>query len=97
MAGIGPISTQDIIKPISATNENEKSKILAIKEHLAKYYKYDEEELEEIDIVKTKGDNVVYFAVSKYENMRDIYVHKAEVRNNDIILRSFIPPQFYPL
>ena len=37
----------------------------------------------------------IYIAVAEKDDIRDLYRRKAEIRRDDTILRSYVPPQFY--
>ena len=99
MVGLGPIYDKDISKHIADTKDYNEAKIWAIKEHLAINYKYNQEELDNICIAETKrsskGDNIIYLAMTSKSDIRDIYARKAECRADSTTVKNFIPPQFY--
>ena len=98
MAGIVPITSQDIEKHRRSTSDYNTAKVWAVKTHLAKHYKYDQEELDVLDILETKCNikyDIVYIAVANERDIKDIYSRKAEFRSDNIVVKSFIPPQFW--
>ena len=56
-------------------------------------------EIKNLKIKETKMTNkeeiYIYIAVEEMDDIRDIYRRKAEVRRDDAVLRTYIPPQFY--
>ena len=98
MAGIGPINENDINVHMRKNRNYSQAKIQAVKTHLKNHYRYNQEELENIEILETKRnvkDNIVYIAVSNERDVKDIYSRKAEVRSDNTIVKSFIPPQYF--
>ena len=99
MVGIGPIRDEEISSQMTGTKNYERAKVRAIKEHLMNNYRYNEEELENLNILETKrsqkGDNIIYMAMEDKEDVRDIYARKAELRVDGTTVKNFIPPQFY--
>ena len=61
--------------------------------------KFEVEELEEFNFTETKmgkaGDKIVYFAVEDHEDVKEVYRKKAECRNDHVIVKSYIPPQWF--
>ena len=72
---------------------------MALKELLRKNLGYNEMELEELSVRETKfttkGDDVLNVAFENLEDVKELHVRKAESRNDDIMLRNFIPPNFF--
>ena len=98
MAGIGPISSQEIDRQKLKTRNYEQAKSWAVKAHLEKHYRYDLEELKNLEILETKRnakEEIIYIAVADERDIKDIYSRKAECRSDDTIVRSFIPPQYW--
>ena len=99
MVGLSPITTEEIEAQKDMVNDYNIAKILAVKEHLREYYKYNQEELDELNIIETKTtnkkDNCIYIAVEDHEHIRDIYHRKAECKRNEVSLRNYVPPQFF--
>ena len=57
MAGIGPITDLEIELQRKRTGNYEKAKDWAAKAHLARYYRYNQEELDTLIILETKRTN----------------------------------------
>ena len=70
-----------------------------VKEYLKTKYKYDEQELGHLVIEETKvtmkEDIFVYIVVKDIDDIKDIYRRKSEIRRDDVVLRTYVPPQFY--
>ena len=98
MAGVGPITTEEIDQQWTKTKDYNKAKIWAVKAHLAVYYRYNQEELDRLEILETKRnikDEIIYIAVTNESDIRDIYSRKAECRRDDTVVKSYIPPQYW--
>ena len=98
MAGIGPITEADINYYMRDPKDYTKAKIHAVKAHLYKHYRYNNEELKDLNILETERnskDNIIYIALSDERDVKDIYARKAEVRSENTIVKSYIPPQYY--
>ena len=97
--GAGPISKDSINYFYDITADLELAKILAAREYLSEYLQYTEDEIKEIDIVETmtssKEDDLLYITFADHDAIRDIHRRVAAVRNKDIVIRNFIPPQFW--
>ena len=74
-------------------------KLNIVREHLMRYYKYNEEEIEELTIEETKitikGYIYIYIAVAHINDIRDIYRRKYEIKRDNLFLRNYVPPQFF--
>ena len=98
MAGIGPITEADIYYYMRDSKDYTKAKIHAVKAHLYKHYRYNNEELKDLNILETKRnskDNIIYIALADERDVKDIYARKAEVRSENTTVKSYIPPQYY--
>ena len=98
MAGLGPISDHDIEVQMKKTRNYSQAKTWAVKAHLAQHYRYNQQELDALDILETKHtnkDDIVYIATANEMDIKDIYSRKAECRSDDTTVKIFIPPQFY--
>ena len=42
-----------------------------------------------------KGDDIINVAMATEDKIRELYTRKAELKNEDIVLRSYIPPNFH--
>ena len=98
MAGLGPITEHDINFQMDKTRDYSRAKKWAVKAHLAHYYRYSQDELDSLEILETKRalkDNIIYIALGKERDVKDIYARKAEMRCDKTVVKSYIPPQFY--
>ena len=98
MAGLGPITDCEIETQRRWAGNYETTKIWAVKAHLAANYQYNQEELDKLDIVETKRmnkDDIVYIAVRNERDIRDIYHRKAECRNDETVVKHYIPPHSF--
>ena len=99
MAGIGPIDINDATKHMNAGMNFEDAKVAALKDFLRENLGYDETELEELSIVETrfatKGEKILYVAMSKQDHVKELHVRRAESRNDSIRVRNYIPPNFF--
>ena len=60
-------------------------------------YDYNQEELDALNIIETKRtnrDDIVYIATEIEEEIRDIYLRKAECWRDETVVKMFILPQF---
>ena len=93
--GISPITPNSINFYKNDTNTFAEAKILAAQEFLQHYLDYTDGEISEIKITETqisnKGDNTLYISLENHDDIREIHVRCAEVKN----IRNFIPPQFH--
>ena len=96
MIGLRPITEKEITEQLDTFENYEIAKEQAVKNHMRIYYKYSQKELDRLEISETKvtsnGDNFIYIAVAEHENIREIYLRKAECKRDDVQLCSFIPP-----
>ena len=99
MVGLGPIDWHSYEKELKEENNYEKVKLNLVTKHLRKHYKYDDNEIEQLEILETKitvkDEIFIYIALKDSQDIRDIYRRKAEIRRDDIYLRNYIPPQFF--
>ena len=99
MASLGPITTETVNYFKTDGVSFEDAKILAVKEFLACQLEYDEDELKEIDIVETRistrGDDILSIALADENHIKELYMRKAELKRDEITIRSYIPPNFF--
>ena len=102
MAGIGPIDRDTMEYHIDKNQGDfERAKIAVIREHLSRYYKYNNAELEAVTIVETKynkkmgSEGTLYFATKDKQDIVDLFIRKSECKRDDVSLRNFVPPQIY--
>ena len=97
--GIGPIPTNSVQyfeKENISTHEARKK---AIKEYLAYHLEFDEEDLEQLEILETKQcasrNDIIYFVLGDQDHIREIHYRRAASCNDDLILRDYVPPQYH--
>ena len=99
MVSLGPVSIASIEFFMRDNKTFEEAKVCAVKELLKFDLNYDEEELKELQIMETRiskrGDNIINVAFANEEEVRGIFMKKAELRNDNITLRNYIPPSFH--
>ena len=102
MVGIGPIDSEIIDYHIEKNHGDfEKAKLAAIREHLARFYKFNSSELDAVKIVETKynkkmdGEGILYFATEDKQDIVDLYIRKSECKRDKVSLRNFVPPQIF--
>ena len=99
MLGLGPIRQRSVDYFVDITADVELAKEMAIKEFMATYLQYTETELLEHDIVDSqisaRAEDIVYVTFADYGSIREIHARAAEIRNDDIIIRNYVPPQFW--
>ena len=65
-----------------------------MRDYLRDYLQFEEVEIKDTKN-SAKGDETVYVVFGSIETIRDIHWRVAEVRNKKIVVRNFIPPQFW--
>ena len=99
MLGLHPITDKAIKKHLKTTNDARKAREMAIRDFLKEFLQFNDDELEKVKIndskVSSKGDDTVYAAFRDIDTIREIHWRVGEIRNQDIIVRNFIPPQFW--
>ena len=99
MFSIGPISVNTVEFFMKKGLNFEEAKVGALKEFLNYNLNYDEDELEQLKVAETrlskKGDDFLNVALVEQDDVRELYGRKAASRNDNIILRSYIPPNFF--
>ena len=99
MISIGPISMSNIDFFRSKEVGFEEAKCLAIKEFLQYNLGYSQDDLERIRImdtrISTRGDDIMNVALATEDETREIYMRKAETRNSEVVVRNYIPPNFF--
>ena len=96
--GVGPIEQASIDYFEREVKDVEVAKKLAVTEYLRHFLDFDENELADMKIVDTKcavNDKVIYFAVEDQEYVKEIHRRRAASQNEDLMVRDYIPPQFW--
>ena len=99
MIGLGPIRRASINYFNDICADFEEAKRMAIDEYLSEYLQLDEEDrnffvILETSIVKS-DDELIYVTFKDFDSVREIKSRVAEVKNDEIIMRNFIPPQYW--
>ena len=98
MVGVGPIPSASIRFFEDSSKDDNEARIKAVKEYLKYYMEFDDDDLNLIEILDTKrvaNDDIVYFSVSNEDHIREIYMRRAAIANDDLIVRDYIPPQYH--
>ena len=97
--GLGPVNLELLEKYRTEKVPYEKAKIMAIKTLLSEQLEYDKDELSELTIRETKmtsnRENIIYTAFEDQSQVRELYIRKAELKYDRIVVRQYIPPNFY--
>ena len=98
MIGLGPIRRQSISFFHDITSDFEEAKVMAVNEFLCEYLQLTEEDIKDFNIVETmlakNEDDLVYVTLSDHESIREIYRRTADLKNDEIMTRIFVPPNF---
>ena len=99
MVSMGPIPLESITYFMTNGATFEQAKILAIKELLGYSLNLDDTETESLNIMETKlshkGDDIMNVAFETENEVKELYIRKAELQNSNLTLRNYIPPNFY--
>ena len=99
MFSLGPISCNTVEFFMKKGLNFEDAKVEAFKEFLNYNLNYEEEELVMLKVAETRmskrGDNFLNVALVDQDDVRELYVRKSASRNDNIILRSYIPPNYF--
>ena len=98
LIGLGPIPDRTISHFENSATDSNEALVLAAKEYLQYYLDYNPQELKNLKIKEVKRaakDSVVYIAVENESDIREIHYRKTQARNNDLIIRDYIPPSFH--
>ena len=96
--GVGPIQEASVEFFIDSSKNEAEAEVKAIKEYLNHNLDFNRVELDRLEIVDTRRgakDNIIYFAVKDEQQVREIHFRKALCANEHLIIRDYIPPQFY--
>ena len=99
MFSIGPI-TIDSVEFFRKKGLNfEESKVAAFKEYLRYNLNYGIEELEVLKVAETrlstKGDAILNVALENIDDVKEVFVRRAESGNDNLVVRCYIPPNFH--
>ena len=99
MLGLGPIRRASVSYFQDLVGDLEDAKKMAIDEYLSEYLQLNEEERKDFDIVDTtfakNDDNMIYVTFRDFESVKEIRRRVAIIKNDEIQVRIFIPPQYW--
>ena len=99
MIGLGPICRQSIGFFNDVTADYEYAKVLAVNEYLMEYLQISEEDMKDFTVVDTmiakREEDLIYVTFKEYEAIREIHRRTAELKNEEIMVQNYIPPQFW--
>ena len=97
-AGIGPIYQETLDYFNRITVDYDSAKIMVTEEYMRECLKFNDEEMEEFRITDTQHsskDNILYIVLDDPRSVKDIYIRMAELQDENLISRNYIPPQFF--
>ena len=99
MLGLGPIRRASISYFHNIVSDYEEAKRMAVDEFLSEYMQLNEDERKEFEILETSiaknDDDMLYVTFADFKSVREIRMRVATIRNEEIKVRNFIPPQFW--
>ena len=99
MLGLGPIRRQSIGYFQDAKVDFPEAKIMAVNEFLMEFLQISEDEMQDFTILDTmiskKEEDLIYVTFRDHSSIRDIHRRVAELQSEDIMVRNFIPPQYW--
>ena len=99
MVGVGPIQVSSVKFFQNKDTDENGARIKAVREYLACYLEFDDEELEQIEIIETKvcksRNDILYVVFKDQVHVREVHYRRAVSGNDNLIVRDFIPPQFF--
>ena len=99
MISMGPVSWESVIFFKDRGETLEDAKKSAVKEFLRYNLNYAWDELNDLVIsetrMSTRGDAIINIAFENESDIRELYSRKAESRNDNLIIRNYVPPNFH--
>ena len=99
MIGLGPIRHASIGYFHDICADFEEAKKMAIDEYLSEYLQLSEDERKQFTILETQiaktDDKLVYVTFKDFNLIKEIKSRVVEIKNEEIKMRNFIPPQFW--
>ena len=99
MIGLGPIRRASIGYFHDIIADFEEAKKMAVDEYLAEYLQLNEEERKYFDILETviakNDDELIYVTFKDFKSIKEIRTRVATIKNEEIKVRNFIPPQYW--
>ena len=97
--GVGPVYTQSINHFYNIVGDYDDAKRMAAQEYLRIQLRFDEKEIEEMEIsdtqISAKGANIIYIAMCNEMHIKDIRAKMAQVQDSELQMQDFIPPQIF--
>ena len=99
MLGLGPIRRASVSYFHNIVGDFEDAKKMAVDEYLTEYLQLNEEERKDFDIVDTSiaknDEDLIYFTFRDFDSVKEIRKRVAIIKNEEIKVCVFIPPQFW--
>ena len=97
--GVGPIKNDSIDYFNKITGDYDEAKKLAAAEYLEGYLEFDHEDMSDMNITDTKisgkKDEIMYIVFDSPTKVINVRRRIADLQNEDIKTREFVPPQFF--
>ena len=82
-----------------ATADYNLAKILAVNEFLSEYLQLTEEDIKDFEVIDTmlskNDDEIMHVTFAEHAAVKELHKRIADLQNDDIIARRYIPPQFW--
>ena len=95
---MGLITMDEVMENMETDRDFVKAKRKAVQKFLMNYLKFEQEEIDRMDIKETmvsaKGDSIIYVAFDEMDDIKEIKSRISECGIRDIVSRNFIPPGF---
>ena len=99
MVGLGPMDSYMMEDHRRRKMPIERSKIILAKNFLKYKLGMEDDETDDLEIMETKLSNkderIINVAFKTPEQAKEVFIRKAEIGDDDIIVRKYIPPGFY--
>ena len=97
--GCQPITKADIEEMKVENMDIKEAQKLAVLNYLKKNLQFNDEEIAKVVIMDTKisqkGDNTVYASFRDIDTIKEIHWRLGEIRNPALIVRNYVPPQYW--
>ena len=94
--GIGPVYQKSVDHFYHIVGDYGDAKRMAVQEYLKVNLRFNEREIEEMEITDTqvsaKGENILYIATNDEGTIREIRARVAQCQDPDLNIQDFIPP-----
>ena len=99
MLSVGPVSMDSVMYFRQKGQDFEEAKVSAFKEFCEYNLNYSLEELNNLKVaetrISTKGDDIINVAMANEDDAKELFVRRAESKNDNITVRCYIPPNFH--